>query len=74
MGLRNSSSKISPGGIAGPNQFGSLVIVFDADFVRMALLPEEGYSILIIDSDAVTPRSISFQPFQSVASRNREVI
>jgi hypothetical protein len=73
MGLRNSSSKISPGAIAGPNQFGSLVIVFDADFVRMSLLPEEGYSILIIDSDAVAPRLISFQPFQSVASRNREV-
>jgi len=46
MGLRNSSRRISPGGIAGPNQFGSLMIVFDADFVRMSLLPEEGYSIL----------------------------
>src|SRR5260370_40014113 len=46
MGLRNSSRRISPGGIAGPNQFGSLMIVFDADFVRMSLLPEKGYSIL----------------------------
>jgi len=60
MGLRNSSSKISPGGIAGPNQFGSLVIIFDADFVRMSLLPEAGYSILVIDSDAVATRLLPF--------------
>ena len=35
-GFRNSSRSISPGGIAGPGQFGSLVIVFDPDFVGMS--------------------------------------
>ena len=53
IGFRNSSSSISPGGIAGPSQLGSLVIVFDANFVGMSLLPSERDAILVIDSNAV---------------------
>ncbi len=35
-GRKNSSHSISPGETFGPNHLGSLVIVFDCDFVRMA--------------------------------------
>jgi hypothetical protein len=54
MGLRNSSSSISPGATAGPSQFGSLVIVFDADFVDMSLFPSEGDAKRLVHPDAVT--------------------
>ena len=40
-GFRYSLSRISPGAIACPNQFGSLVIVVDADFVDIAVAPNE---------------------------------
>jgi hypothetical protein len=52
-GFRNSSSRISPGGMAGPSQLESLVIILDADFVGMLLLPTERYAILGVDSNAV---------------------
>jgi hypothetical protein len=55
IGLRNSSRSISPGGIAGPSQFGSLVRVFDADFVGMSLLPSERDAVLVVDPYAVPP-------------------
>src|SRR5258706_15717 len=51
-GFRNSSSRISPGGIAGPSQLESLVIILDADFVGMSLLPTERYAKLVVDSNA----------------------
>ena len=41
-GFMCSSSSISPGGTAGLSQFGSLAMVFEADFVRMSVLPQEG--------------------------------
>src|SRR5580704_6882561 len=47
-GLRYSSSRISPGGITGPSQFGSLVIVFDGNFVGMSVLPPEGDAVLSV--------------------------
>src|SRR5262249_46193744 len=73
IGLRNSSSKISPGVIAGPSQSGCLVIVFNADLVGMSLLPPEGQAVLVIDSHAVAPRVIPCQPLETVASGNRKV-
>src|SRR6266511_6106530 len=73
-GLRYSSSRISPGGIAGPNQLGSLVIVFDADFVGMAALPSERDAILLVDAYAVATGLIALQLFQTTACGNREIL
>src|SRR5258708_31667340 len=74
IGFKNSSSSISPGGIAGPNQFGSLVIIFDADFAGMSLLPLEGNAILIVDPNAVPARLITFQGLQPIACRYLEIV
>ena len=73
IGFRNSSSSISPGGIAGPSQFGSLVIVFDANFVGMSLLPSERDAILVVDPNAVPPCLIALQRLESITGRNREI-
>src|SRR5258708_40301761 len=73
-GLRYSSSRISPGGIAGPSQFGSLVIVFDADFVGMAALPSECNAILLVDADTVAADLIALQPLQAIPGRNHEIL
>jgi hypothetical protein len=72
-GFRNSSSKISPGGIAGPSQFGSLVIVFDPDFVGMSLLPPKRHAIPVVHSKTVTAGLVPLQWFQPVARGNGEV-
>lgn len=74
IGFRNSSSNISPGGIAGPNQFGSLVIIFDADFVGMSLLPLEGNAILIVDANAMPAHLITFQGLQPIACWYLEIV
>jgi hypothetical protein len=74
MALRNSSSRISPGGIAGPSQLGSLVIIFDADFVGMPLLPSERDTVLVIDPNAVAARLVTLQSFQTVARRYSEIL
>src|SRR5919198_1274124 len=73
-GFRYSSSRSSPGGIAGPSQFGSLVIVFDADFVRMSVLPSQSDPVLLIDADAVTPRLVAFQQLQAIPCGNSEIL
>ena len=73
IGFRNSSSRISPGGIAGPSQFDPYVIVFDADFVGMSLLPPESHTILIVDPNAVTSGLIASQPLETVPCRNPQV-
>src|SRR5205807_4019608 len=59
-GFRNSSSRISPGGMDGPSQLGSLVIILDADLVGMLLLPTERYAKLLVDSNAVPAGLIAF--------------
>src|SRR5262245_62846843 len=69
IGFRYSSSRISPGGIAGPSQSCSLVIVFDADLVGIAVLPSERDAILVVHADAVPPRLVALQQFEAVASR-----
>jgi hypothetical protein len=45
--FRYSSSRISPGGIAGPSQLEFLVIVFDEDFVGIAALPSRNRSAVV---------------------------
>src|SRR5574342_22959 len=74
IGFRNSSSNISPGEIAGPSQLGSLVIVFDADFVGMSLLPTERDAILVIDPNTVPSRLIPLQRLQAIPRRNGEIV
>src|SRR5476649_2164345 len=66
-GLRYSSSRISPGGIAGPSQFGSLVIVLDADFVGTTALPSERDAMLLVDSYAVAADAIALQSLQAIS-------
>jgi hypothetical protein len=73
-GFRYSSSKISPGGIAGPSHPCSLVIVFDADFVGIAVLPPERDPILIVHADPVPPSLIAFQEFEPVAGRYQQIV
>ena len=48
--------------------------VFDADFVRMAVLPSKRDAILLVDADAVATSSIALQSFQAIARRNREIL
>ena len=60
--------------IAGPSQFGSLVIVFDADFVGMAALPSERDAILLVDANAMATGVTALQAFQAIASGNREIL
>src|SRR6185503_11036902 len=73
-GFRYSSSRISPGGIAGPSQSGSLVIILDADFVGMAALPPERQPVLVVDANTVALGSLALEPLESVARRNRQVV
>jgi hypothetical protein len=61
MGFKYSSRRISPGGIAGPNQFGPLVIVFDADLVGISVLPAERDAVLIVHANAVPSGLVSLQ-------------
>ena len=74
IGFRNSSSNISPGEIAGPGQFGSLVIVFDANFMGLSLLPSERDAILVVDPNAVRSCLIPLQRLESIAGRGREIL
>jgi len=50
------------------------VIIFDADFVGMALLPSECDAILIVDPNAVPTGVISFQPLEPIAGRGGEIL
>src|SRR5687767_11211303 len=73
-GFRYSFNRISPGGIAGPSQSGSLVIILDADFVGMAALPSERYPVLVVHANTVSLGSHALQPLKSVARRSRQII
>jgi len=48
------------------------VIVFDADFVRMSVLPPEGHPVLLVDPNAVTSRPIAFQQLETISGWNGE--
>jgi hypothetical protein len=53
---------------------GSLVIVFDADFVGMSVLPSKRDAILLVHANTMTAGSIALQQLQTVAGRNDEII
>src|SRR5262249_12435621 len=55
-GFKYSSSRISPGGIVGPSQFGSLLIVFGGGFARKSVLPPKRHPVLLIRANAVAAR------------------
>jgi hypothetical protein len=50
------------------------VIVFDEDFVGIAVLPPERDAILIVHADAVPASVLAFQSLEPVAGRNHEVL
>src|SRR5512143_61432 len=50
-----------------------LVIVDDLDVICIALVPPGAHSPLVVDTYAVLPRTISGQPFESVARRHAQV-
>jgi hypothetical protein len=60
--------------MAGPNQRGSLVIIFDADFVGMALLPSERDAILVVDPNAVPTGLVPFERLEPIAGRDGEIL
>jgi hypothetical protein len=49
------------------------VIVFDANFMGMSLLPSERDAILIVDPNAVPSCLIALQRLESIAGRGREI-
>ena len=57
-----------------PNQAGSLVIVFDSDFIRITLLPPEGHAVLIIDANAVAANLIALESLQSIPGRDEQIV
>ena len=73
-GSRNSSSNISPGGIAAPGQSGSLVTVFDSNLAGRAVLPPKRDAILLVDPYAVLLGPRPLQPFRAIAGRDAEVV
>jgi hypothetical protein len=50
------------------------VIIFDADFVGMALLPSECDAILIIDPNAVPTGLVPFQQLKPIAGGDAEIL
>lgn len=73
-GFRNSSSSISPGEMAGPNQPGSLLIVFDCDVIGIAILPTKSHPALIVDPNAVLFGPVTAQQFRATAGRDSQVV
>ena len=72
-GLRYSSSRISPGGIrTQPDR--SLVIVFDADFVGISVLPPKRDPILVVDSNAVPAGLVALQQFEPITGWDSEIV
>ena len=56
------------GGIAGPNQSGSPVMVFDGDFVRMPVLPPKSDSVLRVHPNAMPIGLIPLQKLEPLSS------
>ena len=74
IGLRYSFRRISPGGIAGPSQSCSLVIVFDTDFVGIAVLPPERDARTDRSRGCVPSSVIALEQLEPVASRHCQIV
>jgi len=76
-GLKNSSSRTSPGWIGGCARRAVvrfLVVVADLDVIRVSVFPAEANSPLIVDSDAVLARAVSRESFQSIPRWHPKVV
>src|SRR5450432_3627548 len=72
MGLRNSSSRISPGcGLRSKSALA--VVVDDLDMCRSSFIPYETDSPLVVDSDRMLPLAISPQCLKPIAGRNAKI-
>ena len=49
------------------------MVIYDFDSVRIALMPAEANAPLVVDADAVLPRTTAFQGFQAVAGRQGQI-
>jgi hypothetical protein len=50
------------------------VVIHDFDIFDAGVRPTETHTELIIDADAMLPRTISFQCFQSVSWRHPQIV
>ena len=50
------------------------MIIFDADFVGMSVLPSKGDAILLVDPNAVPTGLIAFQPLQPVDRGDHQIV
>src|SRR3569833_3323100 len=74
MGTRNSSSRISPGGMGSSIFiFAHSLIVHDLDRLG-AVVPSETDAPLVVDPDAVLARAVALQRLQPVARRTPQNI
>jgi hypothetical protein len=49
------------------------MVVDDLDVVRVTVSPDEAQAPLVVDSNAVLPRAISFQGFEMVSGKRTEI-
>jgi len=49
------------------------MVVYDLDLMRVALLPDEAQTPLVIDANATLTRSVVFKRFQPVARRRPQI-
>ena len=49
------------------------MIIHNLNLVCTIFLPDETYSIFVIDPDTVLPRAITFESFKTVARRDSQV-
>ena len=50
------------------------MIVYDFNFVRAGVSPNETYPVLIVDANAIMPFPIACQRFQPIAGRNAQFV
>src|SRR5689334_7955913 len=73
IGLRNSSSRISPGWGLRNNAF-LVVVVDDFDMHGSSLMPNKTDAPLVVDPNRVLPLPIRLQRFEPVSGRNSKII
>src|SRR5437868_7394730 len=72
IGLRNSSSRISPG--CGLRSSPLLdVVVDDFDMCRSSFIPDEAYPPLVIDADRMLSLPIRSQRFQTITRWHTQI-
>jgi hypothetical protein len=50
------------------------MIIYDFDFVRVSVFPDETDAPLVIDANAVPARSVALEGFEAVARRHPHVV